>query len=70
MKWWKKDFKPDILESIYFEGIKTYSNLVVPCPYKGIRGVYKFNADILKYPPIVPAGDYRLDSRIYDGGNG
>lgn len=24
-------------------------------------------ADAFKPPPIVPAGEYRMDSRIYDG---
>lgn len=35
MKWWMKDFKPDVLESIFYDSFKNYSkNIIVPCPYK------------------------------------
>lgn len=26
-------------------------------------------ADAYKFPPIVPAGEYRIDTRVYDGEN-
>lgn len=49
--------------------MKKYSNVLVPCPYaKGNYSIVNIPADAFKFPPIVPAGEYRVDTRMYDGG--
>lgn len=52
---------------IFYPGLKKYSNFLVPCPYNGIIGIYKAPAEVLRYPPMLPAGQYRMDARVYDG---
>lgn len=68
IKWWRKDYKPDVLEEMYYYALKTYSNLIAPCPIKGNFSINKLPGEAFKYPPLLPAGEYRMDTRIYDGG--
>lgn len=39
------------------------------CPFKGNITVKNLKATDFNLPPIIPAGEYRIDTRIYDDKN-
>lgn len=54
---------------IYFYAFKHYSNITeIPCPITGKFFVNKLPGEAFQYPSMLPAGEYRLDSRFSDGG--
>lgn len=49
------------------EPLTKYSNIIQKCPYKiGNISIKNFPVDIIKYPPFMPAGDYRINVRFFN----
>lgn len=58
------------LLNILIEPFKKYSNLIHPCPYNiGNLTIADFPVDCIKFPEFIPAGEYRVDFRLFNKKN-
>lgn len=58
------------MTNMVIEPLTKHSNFIQKCPYKiGNISINNLPVDIFKYPPFMPAGDYRINLRIFNEHN-
>lgn len=56
---------------LIIEPLKKYSNFIQLCPYNvGNISAHNVPTECIKYPPFLPAADYRINVRLFNEKNG
>lgn len=57
------------LIDLIIEPLKKYSNFVQKCPFSGNISIVHVPITSVNTPAFVPAGDYRIDARLFNEKN-
>lgn len=63
-------YVPSPLMDVIIQPLRIYSNFIQKCPYKiGNLSMQNVPAHSLAYPQFFPAGEYRVDVRLFNERN-